>query len=127
MTTTTQIDLKINKLTKAQYDAITPNPQELYFITDDIGITSSDITTALGYTPVKKVVVTNGALAQAGGVCTWTITNPIGTGASIDVYLVSTGEKVIPNTITLTSSTVVVTILSTASIAANTYRAVIQG
>ena len=52
MSTTTQVsDLKINKMTSAQYATITPSPTELYFITDDNGITSSDITNALGYTP----------------------------------------------------------------------------
>lgn len=36
MATETTLDsLKINQLTKAQYDALTPNEHELYFITDD--------------------------------------------------------------------------------------------
>lgn len=48
-----QIDLTINKMTKAQYSAITPNADEIYLITDDNGLTQSDITTALGYTPVN--------------------------------------------------------------------------
>lgn len=48
-----QIDLTINKMTKAQYNAITPNADEIYLITDDNGLTQSDITTALGYTPVN--------------------------------------------------------------------------
>lgn len=48
-----QINLTINKMTKAQYSAITPNADEIYFITDDNGLTQSDITTALGYTPVN--------------------------------------------------------------------------
>lgn len=120
-------DLKINKLTSAQYATITPSATELYFITDDSGITSSDVTDALGYTPVKKIVETNGALTQSGGVCTWTISQSIGTGISVKVYLVSTGEEVIPNSITVTSSTAVITILSTSNITSGTYRAIIQG
>lgn len=48
-----QIDLTINKMTKAQYNAITPNADEVYLITDDNGLTQSDVTTALGYTPVN--------------------------------------------------------------------------
>lgn len=52
-TETTVNELKINKLTSAQYATITPSATELYFITDDSGITSSDVTTALGYTPVN--------------------------------------------------------------------------
>ena len=127
MTTTTQIDLKINKLTKQQYEGITPNPTELYLITDDIGITDTDIVTALGYTPIQKIVATNTALAQTGGVLTWEITNTIGVGVDVGVYLVSTGEKIVPNNITITSSKVTIEILSTSNAQANTYRAVIEG
>lgn len=36
-------NLIINKMTKAQYNNITPSATELYFITDDIGITAGDI------------------------------------------------------------------------------------
>lgn len=126
-TQTTVSDLKINKLTSAQYATITPSATELYFITDDSGITSSDVTDALGYTPVKKIVETNGSLTQSGGVCTWSISQSIGTGVSVKVYLVSTGEEIIPNSITVTSSTAVITILSTSNITSGTYRAVIQG
>ena len=44
-------NLIINKLTKQQYEGITnPSPTELYFVTDET-ISSSDVTTALGYTP----------------------------------------------------------------------------
>lgn len=53
-------NLIINKLTKQQFESIaTPDPTQLYLITDDSGITSTDITTALGYTPenvTNKVV-----------------------------------------------------------------------
>lgn len=126
-TETTVSDLKINKLTSAQYATITPSATELYFITDDSGITSSDIVTALGYTPTKTITAQNGSLTQSGGVCTWTITNPFGKNANIDVYNVSTGEKEMPNTITLTSSTAVITFLSTSNISANTYTATLTG
>ena len=51
MTTETTVqDLKINKLTKAQFNTITPSDTELYMVTDDV-IASSDVITALGYTP----------------------------------------------------------------------------
>lgn len=128
MTTETFVnDLKINKLTSAQYATITPSATELYFITDDSGITSSDVTDALGYTPVKKIVETNGALTQSGGVCTWTINQSIGTGIQVHVYLVSTGEEIMPDSITVTATTAVIKILSTSNISAGTYRAVICG
>ena len=36
-------NLIINKLTKAQYDTITPSTTELYLVTDDIGVTADEI------------------------------------------------------------------------------------
>jgi len=128
MATETQVEnLKINKLTKAQYATITPSATELYFVTDDSGITSSDVTTALGYTPNKTVTETNTALTVSGGLCTWTISQTLGTNVTVNVYRVSNGEKIIPNNITITSSACEIQFLSTSNIAANTYRAVIQG
>ena len=49
-TETTVSNLIINTMTAAQYATITPSSTELYMITDE-AITSSDVTTALGYTP----------------------------------------------------------------------------
>lgn len=126
-TQTTVSDLKINKLTSAQYATITPSATELYFLVDDSGITSADVIGALGYTPVKTIVQTNTALTQSGGICTWTISQSIGTGIQVKVYEVSTGEEIVPESITVTSSTAVIKFLSTSNITANTYRAVIQG
>lgn len=125
-TQTTVSELKINKLTKQQYDNITPNPTELYMIIDDSGITSSDITTALGYTPTQKILVTNGALTQTGGVCTWSITNTIGGYANVQIYEVSSGEEV-DTYVSVTTSIITIKINSASNISANTYRAVIQG
>ena len=54
-TTDTSVQqLIINKLTKAQYDAITPSETELYFVTDDAGISLADVIAALGYTPYNS-------------------------------------------------------------------------
>ena len=48
-------NLIINKLTKAQYEGISnPSDTELYLITDDSGITSNDVTGALGFTPENQ-------------------------------------------------------------------------
>ena len=126
-TTTTVSDLKINKLTSAQYATITPSATELYLITDDSGITSSDIITALGYTPTKTLSFNNPALTQSGGVCTWSISQSIGTGIKVAVYEITSGEEIIPESITVTSTTAVIKFLSTSNISANTYRAIIQG
>ena len=53
-TSATVSNLIINKVTSAEYATITPSDTELYFITDDSGITSTDITNALGYTPYNS-------------------------------------------------------------------------
>ena len=60
MTTTTQINLVINKLTKAQYATITPSETELYMITDDIPLSQSDVDSTLSSTsenPVQNKVI----------------------------------------------------------------------
>ena len=54
----------INKMTKAQYDSITPSETELYFITDESGITSQEIVNALGYTPYNGTTNPNGYQAN---------------------------------------------------------------
>lgn len=126
-TQTTVSDLKINKLTSAQYASITPSNTELYFITDDSGITSSDITTALGYTPNQKVVATSPALTQSGGVLTWTIAHSLGADVNVTVYKTSTGEVIMPNNITQNSNNTVITILSTSNATAGAYTAIIEG
>lgn len=63
--------LIINKMTKAQYQTITPDATQLYFITDDTGLTSSDIAAVLGFTPIEykagtNVTITNGTISAAG-------------------------------------------------------------
>ena len=55
-TDTTVLNLIINTMTAAQYSQITPSATELYFVTDE-AITSSDVTTALGYTPTSPANV----------------------------------------------------------------------
>ncbi len=54
-TTDTNVqNLVINVLTKQQYEGITtPSNNELYMVTDE-SITSSEVTTALGYTPENQ-------------------------------------------------------------------------
>ena len=94
MSTSTQVsNLKINKMTRAQYDTITPSETELYFLTDDSGITSVDVTGALGYTPYDSSnpsgYVTSSAIGDAtitftqGGVSKGTITVNQTTDATI--------------------------------------------
>lgn len=51
-TDTTVNNLIINTMTQAQYSQITPDPNQLYMVTDST-ITSSEVTNALGYTPAN--------------------------------------------------------------------------
>lgn len=71
---------------------------------------------------------TNTALTVSGGVCTWTVTHNIGENVTVQVYEVSSGEQIIPNSVVLTSSTVAtVGLLATADIDAGTYKVVVTG
>lgn len=83
---------------------------------------------------VKKKTVSNPALTVAGGSFTWLITaaSALGTAeVSVDVYNVSTGEKVIPEILVNQSSgAITITINDTnnlSTLAAGTYKAVIIG
>lgn len=90
-------------------------------------ISSNDVTTALGYTPCKKMTAQNGALTASSGVCTWTITNSIGSAdVLVQVRKASTGE-VVEVAEMITASTITIKLNSTSNIAANTYKAVIIG
>ena len=64
---------------------------------------------------------------SSGGICEWTIANTQGTGVGVHVYEVATGEEIMPDSITVTSSTITIKLLSASDISANTYRAVSQG
>jgi len=90
MTTSTQVsELKINKLTKQQYEGIQePSPTELYFVTDDSGITSTDVTTALGYTPQDSATaVTHTASTAAGNSTTPVYVNSSGVATALSYSL----------------------------------------
>lgn len=82
---------------------------------------------ALGYTPTKKFSANNTALTTSGGVCTWSITNSIGS-ADVQVSLVEilTGNKVIAS-VAVGASTITVKINSSTNIAANTYKVIVIG
>ena len=69
-------------------------------------------------------VATNPALTPSGGVCTWT---PISVtpfeGAIVSIYEVSTGNQVLADV--STSSGIVISFISSTTIPAGTYKAVI--
>lgn len=75
----------------------------------------------------KKFATNNTALTASGGVCTWNITNSLGTAdVGVHVYEVSTGDEVMTS-VTVASGTITIKINSASDIAADTYRAVVIG
>lgn len=105
----------------------------------DSGITSSLVTqigtnqTNIGTlqtaitTKADAFAVTNPALTVSGGVCTWPITNSIGTkNVQVHYYRESDGVEVKVYT-KVTTSTITASFNTTTDIAAGTYRAVVTG
>lgn len=96
------------------------------------GTNDTDIVTPLKlatYTSgmAKKFTAQNSALTQSGGVCTWAITNSLGTAdVGVHVYEISTGDEVMC-AVNVAAGTITIKINSTSNIAANTYKAVIIG
>ena len=56
-TETSVTELKINKLTQAQYDALTPSDTELYYITDADAITIDNALSSTSTNPVQNKVI----------------------------------------------------------------------
>lgn len=73
----------------------------------------------------KKTTVTNPALTQSGGVCTWSISS-VPTDAIISVYEVSGGAEVFCEIIH-GSGSATIKMNSTSNIAAGTYKAIVIG
>ena len=74
-----------------------------------------------------QFVVDNPSLSVSSGVCTWTITNSIGTADVVCSIREKTSGNEVMCDITYGASTITVKINSSAAIAANTYRAVVVG
>lgn len=77
------VDLVLNLLRKAQYQGTTPSADELYLVTDDYGVTSADVTNALGYTPYNATNP-NGYTSNVGTVTSVNETQPDASG-NVDV------------------------------------------
>ena len=84
---------------------------------------------AKGATSVQSYNATNPALTATGGVATWAVTQNLNSSnVAIHLYEVSSGEEVMFDRSITSANAVSVKILSTAaSIAANTYKIVVQG
>lgn len=88
--------------------------------------TEKAIATAIEALP-HKFTANNGALTPSSGVCTWSISNTIGSADVIcSIREVSTGNEVLCD-ITYTAATITVKINSASNIAASTYKAVVIG
>lgn len=123
------VEYEINEspFTQAQLDAInsgatTTNIGQIATNTSNIGT----LQTAMA-SKAECFGVTNTALTVSGGVCTWSITNSIGSkNVQVMFYLESTGEM-IRTYYEVGTSTITVKFNSTTNIAAGTYRAVVTG
>ena len=77
---------------------------------------------------LKKAAYNNTLIAPVDGVCTWTITHTLGTTDIIcRVTEVSSGREVIMDKIATSSTVFTIKFNAAASVAANTYRAVLIG
>lgn len=116
-------------------DPLTPAQQAAL----DSGITSTLVTqigtnqTNIGTlqtaitTKADAFSVTNPALTVSGGVCTWSITNSIGTkDVQVVIYRESTGARE-ETYYTVSTSSITVSFNATANISAGTFRAVVTG
>ena len=74
-----------------------------------------------------QITAANGALTTSGGVCSWTISNSLGTSdVNVFVYRISDGKQVMTE-IDVASDNVIVKFNSASDISANAYKAVIVG
>ena len=75
----------------------------------------------------EKFTAQNGALTPASGVCTWTITNSIGSAdVLVQIFRVSDNVQVMAE-VAVTAANITVKMNAAANIAANTYKAVVVG
>lgn len=81
----------------------------------------------LGATSAQTYTITNPALTQSGGVCTWSVTHSLGSKVAIHVYNTETGEEVICNKARTSATVATVKLNSTSNITAGTYTVVVQG
>ena len=81
-----------------------------------------------GATSVQSYSAQNTALTVTGGVATWSVTHNLNnSNVSINVYEVSTGDKVMYDSSITNANSVTIKILSASNISANTYKVVVQG
>ena len=132
----------ISNISQNTNGVISPTKKKVAYDTTVTQNSTNLITSGAVYTKVQEItsgavikkVITNPALTASGGSFTWSISaaNALSTGEiSVNVYNVSTGEKVIPE-IAVNQSTGAVTITindtnSITNLAAGTYKAILIG
>lgn len=124
-----QVEYEINEspFTQTQLDAInsganTTNIGQIATNTTNIG----SLQTAIA-TKAEIFAVTNPSLTVSGGVCSWSITNSIGTkNVQVTYYREADGVEIKAYT-KVTTSTITASFNSASNISAGTYRAVIAG
>ena len=76
----------------------------------------------------KSYNAQNTALTASGGVCTWTVTHNLNnSNVGVFLYEVSSGDRVMYDYAITSANVVTIKILSSANIAANTYKVVVLG
>lgn len=123
------VEYEINEtpFTQTQLDAInsgatTTNIGQIATNTTNIGTLQTTI-----ITKAKCFAVTNPALTVSGGVCTWPITNSVGSkDVNVQFFRESDGAN-IQTYFEVTASTITAKFNSTANITAGAYRAVVTG
>ena len=123
------VEYEINEspFTQAQLDAI--NSGITSTLVTQIGTNQTNIGTLQTAITTKAdaFAVTNPALTVSGGVCTWSITNSIGTkDIQVVFFRESTGARE-ETYYTVSTSTITASFNATANIAAGTFRAVVTG
>lgn len=114
MPTTTNVEqVKLNIMTRAQYDAITPNANELYMVSDAAGLIYpelfehlwfdyeiSDIcwANALNFTWLDATVYQNAYNHLTGDITGKTLQSETIAGTTIQFYLADDGHKICPDT-----------------------------
>ena len=113
-------------VTAAQRTQIGTNASNITSIQNTLA-TYGDIVTHNASEFTKKLTTVNPALTASSGVCTWTITNTLGTpDCIVSIREVASNEEVACS-VTYGGTNIVVKINSTSNIAANTYKATIIG
>lgn len=147
-TETTVQNLKINKLTKAQFDTITPSATEAYELTDLSSILDGKQATLVSGTNIKTInnesilgsgnitisgggsssglvyTTTNPALTPSSGVASWQVTHNLNTTA-VQAVLYSGSQEIDKNVTIDSANAVTVSFPASSSVSAGSVKIVV--